>query len=134
MTGGGWFQGMLDGLAGITRFGEWFRAFVRNWLKGWAIIAGPLVPIISVPLAIYWALKHSKELLGAAMVKAGEYYSPQQIAYALDILQTMGTYIRCVARFFPLTDTLVVLSAILTVRLAFTVYRFVKSWIPTVSG
>jgi len=132
MLGYKFFAALLDGSETVRRFCEWGRSFLVKWITGWSAIVAPVFPLLAIPAGIYYAYKHAKELSAMAMVKAGEYYTPEELAAALNAFQSLGTYIRCLARFIPLADMLGMLSLILGVRLAFTIYRFIKSWVPTI--
>lgn len=124
---------MFDAIA------NWFNALFEEGRSLtafiWAQIVGFLVSVWSIVLTIatlVWlflrevltAIQASVAAIDAVTVPATPSGSPGTIGYFLNVANT----------FFPLSELFVFLVAYGALMAGLTVYRVVKSWIPTVSG
>jgi hypothetical protein len=123
--GFGWFAGFFRLLSSITQLTYGIGSFVRGHLKAFLFTIGGGA-FLFLPRIISFALSIPSRVEGVLISYVASLPSMQAIqfeepaAFALYFLP-VGTLLTCIAAYNVMWCGL-------------TVYRFIKSWIPTVSG
>lgn len=124
----------------ITRVGDAIMALVSTiwdggksilkttWdfmLRGWGWWVGLFWVFVSATVTLISSVKAGIDIL---IVKLGEIVLPVS-----NVVQSVGDWLSIANTFAPITEGFVVLVGLSTLWLTMLLYRFIKSWIPTVA-
>jgi hypothetical protein len=115
----------------FTWLGEFLYSALKFFFRGLELFFGPiLAPLIPILFPIlylaYWAVTS----IAGWMTQAESYLSSIKLP-ACNLTGLSG--LELANTFFPLTETMAMLGIYLTAVMTLAIYRFIKSWIPTLS-
>ena len=115
----------------FTWLGEFLYSALKFFFRGLELFFGPiLAPLIPILFPILYAAYWAVSSLASWMTQAESYLSSIKLP-ACNLTGLSG--LELANTFFPLTETMAMLGIYLTAIITLAIYRFIKSWIPTLS-
>lgn len=143
----GWLAKLIGALSlGLALIAE-MASFIWRWFYKYPAVVAIVVAYWAMVILIWAqrALIHSLEQLaalgdGIGLTNVGAEFGPDAIEMGYDAIQKMSTYAAAVTNwlsfidfFVPLHELVLAVTILTGLKLGALIYRFVKSWIPTLS-